>query len=79
MDGVTVSGYGVDIAVYFAGDDKIYPGAWYVVYFGRGPVIFGGGDILSVASVKVFACDMASVCNRGQCVLLFRGAVRVHN
>lgn len=79
MDGITVSGDGVDIAVYFASNDKIYPGARYVVYFGRWSVIFGGRDILSVASVKVFACDMAPVCNWGQCVLLFRGAVWVHH
>ena len=49
MDGTVVSGDGMDIAVYFAGNDKIYPGARYVVYFGGWPVIFGGRDILSVA------------------------------
>lgn len=49
MDGFVVFGYGLDIAVYFAGDDKVYPCARNVVYFGRGAVIFGWGDILSVA------------------------------
>ena len=49
MDGIVISGYGMDIAVYFAGNDKIYSGARDVVYSGGGAVLFRWGHILSVA------------------------------
>lgn len=79
MDGIVISGYGMDIAVYFAGNDKIYSCARYVVYSGGGAVLFRWGHILSVAQIKILARNMALVRNWGQCVLLFRGAVWMHN
>lgn len=78
MDGRAVSGYGVDAAVYSAGDAASYFCARDVVYSGGRTVLFAGGDILSVAADEVLACDMAFVRNRGQRVFLLCGAVRVH-
>ena len=78
MDGGSVCCNGVDVAVYIAGDDSQYSRAWSVVYFGGGIGIHNWCDILSVAPDEVFARRLAPVCNRGQCVLLFRSPVRVH-
>ena len=78
MDGRIVCCDGVDIAVYIAGNDSQYPNARVVVYFGRGIGVHDWCDILFVAADEVFACRLAPVCNRGQCVFLFRGAVRVY-
>ena len=79
MDGAAVSGYGMDNAVYIAGNVASYTGARHVVYIGGWPVILAGGDILFVASHEIFACNMASVCNWWHGVFLFRGTVRMHN
>lgn len=78
MDGGPVCCDGVDIAVYIAGNDSQYSGARVVVYFGRGVSVYDWCDILSVAPDEVFARRLAPVCNRGQCVLLFRSAVRMY-
>ena len=78
MDGRIVCCDGVDIAVYIAGNDSQYSRARPVVYFGGGIGIYDWCDILSVAADEVFARRLASVCNRGQCVLLFRRPVRVY-
>ena len=79
MDGGPVCCDGVDIAVYIAGDDSQYPNARIVVYPGGGIGVHNWRDILSVAPDEVFACRLAPVCNRGQCVLLLCGAVWVHH
>ena len=79
MDGGPVCCDGVDVVVYFAGNDSQYPNAWVVVYPGRWFGIYDWCDILSVALDEVFACRLAPVCNRGQCVLLFRRPVRVYH
>lgn len=79
MDGVAVSGYGVDAAVYIAGDVASYTGARDVVYPGGWFVVFVGGNILLVAAHEIFARNMAFVCNRRHGVFLFRGAIRMHN
>ena len=50
-----------------------------MVYIGGRIVIFAGGDILFVAAYEVFARSLASVRDRGQCVLLFRSTVWLHN
>ena len=78
MDGGPVCCDGVDIAVYIAGDDSQYPNARIVVCPGRWFGVHNWRDILSVAPDEVFACRLAPVCNRGQCVLLFRRSVRLH-
>ena len=78
MDGRIVCCDGVDIVVHFAGDDSQYPNARIVVYPGRWFGVHNWCDILFMAPDEVFACRLASVCNRGQCVLLFRSAVWVH-
>lgn len=79
MDGRIVCCDGVDIAVYIAGNDSQYPNARVVVYFGRGIGVHNWCDILFVAPDEVFARSLAPVCNRGQCVLLFRSVVRVYS
>ena len=79
MDGRIVCCDGVDIAVYIAGNDSQYSRARIVVYPGGGIGIYDWCDILSVAPDEVFACRLAPVCNRGQCVLLFRRPVWVYH
>lgn len=78
MDGGAVCCDGVDIAVYFAGNDSQYSNARVVVYPGRGIGVHNWCDILFVAPDEVFARRLAPVCNRGQCVFLFRRPVRVY-
>ena len=50
-----------------------------MVYSGGWTVLFAGGHILPVAKNEVFACGVAFVCNRGQCVFLFRRVVWMYN
>ena len=78
MDGWIICRNGVDTVVYIAGNDSQYSGAWPVVYSGGGIVVYDWCDILFMAPDEVFACRLAPVCNRGQCVLLFCSAVRVY-
>ena len=78
MDGGPVCCNGVDIAVYIAGNDSQYPNARIVVYLGGGIGVHNWGDILFMAPNEVFACRLAPVCNRGQCVLLLCRIVRVY-
>lgn len=78
MDGRIVCCDGVDIAVYIAGNDSQYSAARIVVYPGGGIGIHNWCDILFMAPDEVFACCLALVCNRGQCVFLFRSPVRVY-
>ena len=68
--------YGLDIDIYIANYVGARAGAGSVVYLGGRSFVFDWGDILSVATPKVFACDLAFVCNRRQCLFLFRGPVR---
>lgn len=75
MDGRIVCCDGVDIAVYIAGNDSQYSRARPVVYPGGGIGIYDWCDILFMAPDEVFARRLAFVCNRGQCVFLFRSAV----
>ena len=77
MDGGSVCCDGVDIAVYIAGNDSQYSSARIVVYPGRWFGVYNWCDILSVAPDEVFACRLAPVCNRGQCVFLLCSAVRI--
>ena len=79
MDGGPVCCNGVDVAVYIAGNDSQYSGAWSVVYFGGGIGVHNWRDILFMAPDEVFACRLAPVCNRWQCVFLFRRPVRVYS
>ena len=78
MDGWIVCCDGVDIIVYFAGNDSQYPGTRFVVYFGGGIGVHNRGDILSVATDEVFTCGLAPVCNWGNGVFLFCRSVRLH-
>ena len=78
MDGVVVFDNGLDIAVYIAGDVDADTRARIGVYIGGRPVVFGGCAVLFMAAYEIFTRDLASVCNRGQCVFLFRRAVRMH-
>lgn len=63
--------YGVDIGVHFAGDVAVCAGAGIMVYFGGRIVVFNWGYFLSLAPYEVFACDLAFVRNRRQCLFLF--------
>ena len=78
MDGRTVCRNGVDVAVYFAGNDSQYPSAWIMVYSGWRIVVYDWRVVLFVAQNEVLACGVAFVRNRGQCVFLFRRPVRVY-
>ena len=78
MDGWIICCDGMDIVVHIACNDSQYSGTWYVVYFGGWIVIHDWCDILSVAANEVFTCGLAPVCNRGQCMFLLCGAVRVY-
>ena len=78
MDGWIICRNGVDTVVYIAGNDSQYPRTWIVVYSGRWFGIYHWGYILSVAADAVFARGLAPVCNRGQCVFLFRRTVWVY-
>lgn len=75
MDGRVVFSNGVDVAVYIAGNDTEYPAAGAVVYIGGWIVIHGWGDILPLAAIKIFTCDMAPVCDWRDGVLFLCGAV----
>ena len=66
---------GVDIVVYIAGNVAEYFAKGIVVYFGGRIIIYNWGNILSVAEIKVFACDMAFVCHRRNRLFLFCGSV----
>ena len=50
-----------------------------MVYIGGRIDIFIGGNMLFVATYEVVTRNLASVCNRGQCVLLLRRAVWLYN
>ena len=78
MDGWIVCRDGVDVAVYFAGNDSQYPGTRFVVYFGGGIVIYDWCDILSVATDEVFTCGLALVRDWWDGVFLFRRTVWVY-
>ena len=78
MDGGIICRNGVDIVVYFAGNDSQYSDSWFVVYSGRWIVLHDWCYILSVAADEIFACGVALVRNRGQCVFLFRRPVWVY-
>ena len=56
--------YGVDIDIYFADYVGTCAGAGIVVYPCRWAFIFDWGDILPLAEIKVFACDLAFIRNR---------------
>ena len=78
MDGWIICRDGVDAVVHIAGDDSQYSDSGSVVYSGRWFGVYHWGYILSVAADEVFARGLAPVCNRGQCVFLFRRAVWVY-
>ena len=56
--------YGVDIDIYFADYVGTRAGTGTLVYLGGWTFIQFGRDILPLAEIKVFACNMAFVRNR---------------
>ena len=49
-----------------------------MVYSGGGIGIYDWCYFLSVAAYEILARRLAPVCNRGQCVFLFRSPVRMY-
>ena len=67
---------GVDIDIYFADYVGTCAGAGIVVYPCRWAFIFDWGDILPLAEIKVFACDLAFICNRRNGVFFLCSSLR---
>ena len=67
---------GVDIDIYFADYVGTCAGAGTLVYLGGWTFIQFGRDILPLAEIKVFACDMAFIRNRRNSVFFLCRTVR---
>ena len=67
---------GVDIDIYFADYVGACAGAGIVVYPCRWAFIFDWGDILPLAEIKVFTCDLAFICNRRNGVFFLCSSLR---
>ena len=66
---------GVDIDIYFTDYVGTCAGAGIVVYPCRWTFVFDWGGILPLAEIKVFACDLAFICNRRNGVFFLCGSV----